>query len=404
MNFTHLDRFLQEHAERLGIPGLSCAVMKDGKLVYQNFQGAADLESGRPVREDTVFRIYSMTKPFTVVAALQLYEQGKFDLQDPISNFLPEFKETKVFRMGPSGVITTPPSRPVRFLDLLTCTSGWSYYADKGSSVTSSNNASTLAQGSTLTATALSDAMYELELRRPNKTFTNREFARTIAGVPLAFEPGSHWMYGMSFDVLGAVIEEIAGMTLDEYCRKYICTPLGLKDTGYHLTPDREARLCSYYNISDPAKPVKFTTKDDYYQPEAKFERGGGGMLSTLPDYMTFADTLRRGGTSADGAKILGRKTVDLMRANHLGSAQMADINWPSLAGYGYGFGVRTLVDPTRGGTNSSVGEYGWSGSAGTWMAIDPKEELTVCLMKQTYPAWEGWIIPRFRAALWGSL
>ena len=404
MNFTHLDRFLQEHADRLGIPGLSCAGMKDGKLVYQTFQGAADLESGRPIREDTVFRIYSMTKPFTVVAALQLYEQGKFDLQDPISNFLPEFKETKVFRMGPSGVITTPPSRPVRFLDLLTCTSGWSYYAYKGSSVTSSNNASTLAQGSTLTAAALSDAMYELELRRPNKTFTNREFARTIAGVPLAFEPGSHWMYGMSFDVLGAVIEEIAGMTLDEYCRKYICTPLGLKDTGYHLTPDREARLCSYYNISDPAKPVKFTTKDDYYQPEAKFERGGGGMLSTLPDYMTFADTLRRGGTSADGARILGRKTVDLMRANHLGPAQMADINWPSLAGYGYGFGVRTLVDPTRGGINSSMGEYGWSGSAGTWMAIDPKEELTVCLMKQTYPAWEGWIIPRFRAALWGSL
>lgn len=404
MNFDRLDHFLTEHTEKLGIPGLSCAIMKDGRLVYQAYQGMADIESGRPIQADTVFRIYSMTKLFTVTAALQLYEQGKFDLQDPISNFLPEFKDTRVFQMSSTGAVSTRPSKPVRFLDLLTCTSGWSYYSDKGNAVNSSNNASTLAQGSSLTAAALSDAMYELEQRRPNKTFTNREFAKTIATVPLAFEPGTHWLYGMSFDVLGAVIEEIAGMTLDQYCQKFICTPLGLKDTGYHLTSDREARLCSYYNISDPANPIKFTTKDDYYQPEAKFERGGGGMLSTLPDYMTFADTLRRGGVSADGVRILGRKTVELMRTNHLGPTQMSDINWPSLAGYGYGYGVRTLVDPTRGGANSSIGEYGWSGSAGTWMAIDPAEELTVCLMKQTYPAWEGWIVPRFRAALWGSL
>lgn len=404
MNFDRLDRFLTEHAEKLGIPGLSCAVIKDGTLVYQTFQGMADIESRRPIREDTVFRIYSMTKLFTVVAALQLYEQGKFDLQDPISSILPEFKNTRVFQMSPAGTVTTRPSNPVRFLDLLTCTSGWSYYADRGNAVNSSNNASTLAQGSSLTAAALSDAMYELEQQRPNKTFTNREFAKTIAAVPLAFEPGSHWMYGMSFDVLGALIEEIAGMGLDQYCQRFICAPLGLEDTGYHLTPDREARLCSYYNITEPANPIKFTTKDDYYQPEAKFERGGGGMLSTLPDYMTFADTLRRGGTSADGVRILGCRTVELMRTNHLGPTQMGDINWPSLAGYGYGYGVRTLVDPTRGGINSSVGEYGWSGSAGTWMAIDPTEGLAVCLMKQTYPAWEGWIVPRFRAALWGSL
>jgi CubicO group peptidase (beta-lactamase class C family) len=400
----NLDAFLSSTAEELGIPGQSCAVMINDELVYEKYMGYADLETNRMIAPDTVFRIYSMTKLFTVTAAMQLYEQGKFDILDPVAKYLPEFSDVKMYTTSDSGVRTAVPlKRPLRILDLLTCTGGFTYFTEKKGS-SGSSNASAVLTASTQTAIDLAEIMFELEMEYPGKTFSNRDFTKAVSRIPLAFQPGSHWMYGMNFEVLGAVVEVLSGKTLDVCIEENICAPLGLKDTSFHLNPDMEERLCSYYNISDKANPVKFTNKDDYYQPQAKFVRGGGGMLSTLSEFMRFANTLQRGGTSPDGVRILGRKTVELMSSNHLGEAQIKDITWPSLAGYGYGFGCRVLMDKSTGGSTSSVGEWGWSGSAGTWMACDPQEKLTVCLMKQVFPAYEGWIVPRFKPVLWGSL
>ncbi len=400
----NLTRFLERTAKELGIPGQACAVMLHDEPVYEKYLGLADIESGRPIAPDTVYRIYSMTKLFTVTAAMQLYEQGLFDIQDPVAKYLPEFEDVKMYSTSDNGVRKAVPlNRPLRILDLLTCTGGFTYFVEKRGS-SGSSNASAVLTACTQTSLDLAEVMFELEMKYPEKTFSNRDFTMAVSKIPLAFQPGSHWMYGMNFEVLGAVVEVLSGKTLDVYIEENICRPLGLLDTGFHLKPGQEVRLCSYYNITDKDAPVKFTNKDDYYQSKARFVRGGGGMLSTLPEFMRFANTLQRGGTSPDGVRILGRKTVELMTANHLGPAQRADISWPSLAGYGYGFGCRVLLDKTPGGSASSVGEWGWSGSAGTWMACDPQEQLTVCLMKQVFPAYEGWIIPRFKSVLWGAL
>ena len=404
MDFDNVTKFLERSAKELGIPGQSCAVMVNDELVYEKYMGLADLESGREIGPDTVFRIYSMTKLFTVTAAMQLFERGYYNLCDPVAEYLPEFSDVKMYATSDSGVRSVVLlKRPLRILDLLTCSGGFTYFVEKKGS-SGSSNASAVLTSTSQTSLDLAEVMYELEKQYPEKTFSNRDFTKAIARIPLAFQPGSHWMYGMNFEVLGALIEAVSGQTLDVFIDENICKPLGMKDTGFYLTPDREARLCSYYNITDKANPIKFTNKDDYYQPKARFVRGGGGMLSTLPEFMRFANTLQRGGTTPDGVRILGRKTVDLMSQNHLDEKRLKDITWPSLAGYGYGFGCRVLIDKAAGGSSSSLGEWGWSGSAGTWMACDAEEHLTVCLMKQVFPAYESWIVPRFRPALWGSL
>ena len=386
MDFTKVTEFLETQKDK-GIAGCSCMIFKDDEKVYEHYTGYADIEKQIPVTADTLFRIYSMTKVIVCTAALQLYERGLYNLNDPLSDYMPEFKECKVYKAMPDGEVKLQPAtRQITVKDLFTMRAGLTY--DDASSRTGRD---------------IIEMMKRLEEQYPKRTYTTREFAKQLASVGLAFEPGTHWRYSMCHDVLGAFIEVISGKTLGEYLKENIFDPLGMNDTAFHFGEDKLARLATMYTPKD-GTIVPIVHPWDNYGLNSVYESGGAGLMSTLSDYMKFANTLTRGGSSKDGVRIIGRKTIDLMRSNHLTDEQLKDFNWFTQLGYGYGLGVRTLIDKAAGGVNSSYGEFGWSGMAGTWVAIDPEEKLTAVYMQQRLPNLEEYTVARLRAAIYGCL
>ena len=213
--------------------------------------------------------------------------------------------------------------------------------------------------------------------------------------MPLAFEPGTHWRYSLCHDVLGAVIEVLSGQLLSEYMQEHIFAPLGMQHTFFRYAEEEKDKL-----VLCKAHDIGF----GMHQPQAKYESGGGGLLSTLDDYMKFANTLTRGGTSADGVRILGRKTIDLLRSDQLNKTQKKDFNWDYLRGYSYGFGVRTMQDVAEAGIPGTVGEFGWCGYLGTWVLMDPEEQLTVVYMHQSNPNLEKYVQTHLRAMIYSAL
>ena len=236
------------------------------------------------------------------------------------------------------------------------------------------------------------------------QSMMTRKVIMELAKIPLAFEPGTHWRYGMAHDVLGALIEVISGMKLEYYMRRYIFEPLGMKETGFHWkTEELKKRLARVYSVeSGQRKEVEVS--DWHYTKRNLYESGGAGLLSTLGDYMKFANTMALGGTNQNGVRLLGRKTLELMRMDHLSEEMKADYNWTHQAAYSYGLGCRTMIYPQKGGCNSSYGEFGWSGKAGTLVFIDPAEELAVVYMQQMMPSLEDYVMPRLRNVVYGCL
>ncbi|MBO5227715.1 MAG: beta-lactamase family protein [Lachnospiraceae bacterium] len=386
MDFSRVTDFLETQKDK-GIAGCSCMIFKDDKKVYEHYTGYADLATKKPIDKDTLFRIYSMTKVIVCTAALQLYERGLYNLNDPLGMYMPEFEESRIFKTMPNGLVrVVPAEKQITVKDLFTMRAGLTY--DDPSS---------------RTGRAIIDMMKRMEEKYPCRTYTTREFAKEFASIPLAFEPGSHWHYSMCHDVLGAFIEVISGKTLGEYLKENIFEPLGMHDTAFHFGEDKLERLATMYTVKD-GKLEPFNHPWDNYGLNSVYESGGAGLMSTLSDYMKFANTLTRGGTSVDGVRIIGRKTIDLMRTNHLSDEQLKDFDWFTQLGYGYGLGVRTLIDKAAGGVNSSYGEFGWSGMAGTWMAVDPEERLTAVYMQQRIPNLEDYTVARLRAAIYGCL
>jgi CubicO group peptidase (beta-lactamase class C family) len=378
-----LHPLLESFVEK-GPAGCACSVTYQGETRFEDYVGLADLESEKPITADTIYRIYSMSKVVTCVAALMLYERGAFLLNDPLEEYLPEFKNPQVYRMTEKGEkYITSASRPIRIKDLFTMTSGLTYEGD-GSE----------------TEREVKQAM---QLLRKDTTFNVRKLSAALAKIPLAFDPGTEWRYGLSHDVLGALIEVVSGKTFGEFLKEEIFQPLSMNDTFFKIPEEKKHQLCSLYLRNDKGSLQKNTKLDDQYQPGTIFESGGAGLLSTLSDYSTFAHMLANGG-ELKGVRILGRKTVELMSANHLTSDQLTFYNWDYLAGYGYGLGVRTMMSPPAGGSNSSIGEFGWSGLAGTWVLIDLKEKLSAVYMQQMMPNLEAYHQPRLRNVIYGSL
>ncbi|CAN7662607.1 serine hydrolase [Paenibacillus sp. LjRoot153] len=376
-----LTPLLKEWIEK-GPPGCACTVIRNGEVVYQESFGYADVELKKKIEPDTIFRIYSMTKVITCVAALKLYEKGLFLLNDPLEDYLPEFKNSMVHQHNEFGVRSvSPATSPILIKDLFTMTSGLTYGGDG-------------LETERLTAKEMGNAA---------ETMNMRTLSKALAEIPLAFDPGTHWKYGYSHDVLAALIEVISGETLGEFLKKEIFDPLGMTDTSFRITEEKRDRLCKMYNRADDGALTLNITADVPYQPGCKYESGGGGLLSTIGDYSRFTQALARGG-ELDGVRILSRKTVQLMATNHLGPQQLQDYNWPQQKGYGYGLGVRVLIDPAAGGCNGSVGEFGWAGLAGSWVMIDPQEQLTVVYMQQMLPSLEPYIHPRLRSVIYGAL
>ena len=356
MNFTKVTNFL-ESLQDAGIPGADLAVYIKGKEVYRHRTGFADLEKHKPVAPDTLFPIYSMTKVITCVSALRLLEEGLFTLNDPLSDYLPEFKKMEVRQVRDNGEVHTAPAvNTLRIVDLFTMSSGLTYN--------------------------ITPNLEKLE-KKTKGNYTLEEFSAAIAKDPLYFEPGTRWHYGFSHDILGRLIEVLSGKTLGEYFDDNIFIPLEMTDTFFRLPVNKESRIVSCYSYDLKKKtysapeilPIRFDL-------DCKYESGGGGLISTVDDYAKFANILCAGGTGNAGTKsgtyrILSKATIELMRTNHLDDTRMQDYNWIHHSGYGYGLGVRTMVDKAAGGSNSSIGEYGWSGMLGTFMLIDPAYDLT---------------------------
>ena len=364
------------------IAGCSVRIMKNDEVRFEGNFGYADIEKKIRMSDDTIFPIASMSKVITVAGIMQLYEQGLFKLWDPVSEFLPGFRNPKIAREKPDGTYEiTDAKGEITMRQLFTMTSGVPYgWGD--------------------TAAGRIRIEKEKEYREQGRPMPgNVEYCNLVGQLPLAFEPGEKWMYGFSIDVLGAVTEVLSGQTLGAYLKEHIFDPLGMKDTGFFVPADKQSRVATLYHIREGMKP-----EDRQYPMEKpEFESGGGGMFSTVKDYSRFAQMLLHGGT-LDGIRILGRKTVDLISTDHLTPEQQATHNWDTQRGYGYGLGVRVMTNPETADINGSVGEWGWDGAFGNWFCVDPKEKLTCVYLTTNLPGDHYRFIPKLMASMYASL
>ena len=376
-----IDRHFERYVDDGRLPGWLIAVARDGQIAHLSTCGQRDKEAGAPVELDTLWRIYSMTKPITSVAAMMLYEEGAFELKDPISKFIPAFADTKVYRSGSAvNPVLEPQVEPIRVWHLLTHTSGLTYGFHHAHPV---------------------DAIYRangFEWGNPpgedNEAICNR-----FAQFPLLFQPGSEWNYGVSTDVLGRLVEVVSGRPLDEFFAHRIFGPLGMTDTSFGLRPDDDprelARLYVPVREHPLGPPVGISPMDamgNFALGKPDCLQGGGGLVSTAADYLRFVEMLRRRGEH-DGGRLLGPRTVDHMTRNHLpGNQDLDTFGRPLFAetplrGVGFGLGFATVIDQARYGVVSSLGEYNWGGAASTAFFVDPVEDMTVTFFTQLLPS-----------------
>ena len=369
---SRITQWMRRWVDSGRLPGLLVAVVRDDRLAWFETCGHRDVESGRPVEPDTIYRIYSMTKPITTVAAMMLYEEGRFQLDDPVERFIPAFAETKVFAGGDADSFTTAPlARPITVHDLMIHTSGLTYGFQHEHAV---------------------DALY----RRHGIEFNASvgplaEVVEAAAAQPLVFQPGSRWNYSVSTDVLGRLVEIWSGDALDTFFAKRIFAPLGMNDTGFRVPDGQGERLASnYVKADDGGLALAEAAGASRFLEPAVTLSGGGGLVSTAADYLRFMRMLRGHG-ALEGTRILGRKSVELMTANHL-PGDLVDMGQPRFAempfaGIGFGLGVSVMLDPARARILGSPGEYAWGGMASTAFWVDPAEDLIVLALTQLMPS-----------------
>lgn len=349
------------------LPNALTLVYHRGQVVHQRVQGLADVEAGTPLRDDHIFRIYSMTKPITSLAFMMLVEDGLTTLSDPVSSVLPEWSNLGVWTGGTLGNFTgEAPRRPMQMVDLLRHTSGLSYHIQQGGHL---------------------DAAYR-DLSLGVKT-TLPEFVAALADLPLEHEPGEHWHYSAATDVLGYVIERLSGQPFEDFVQDRILTPLGMTDTGFHVPADKLGRFMPCYALTGQGRVLFDPTAGRFARPP-HFVSGGGGLVSTAADYLRLCRLFLRGG-ELDGTRLISPKTMELMTRNHLpGGADIARmalspiaVSETSAAGVGFGLGFAVTLDAVRTLRAGNAGDYSWGGAAGTYFWIDPVEDLAVIFMTQ---------------------
>ncbi|WP_228275833.1 serine hydrolase domain-containing protein [Gracilibacillus oryzae] len=371
-----------------GPSGAAMSVIRNEEVLYENYIGYANKESMIRIDSDTIYRIYSMTKVVTCVAAMQLLEQGKFLLTDPLAEYLPEFRQMEVYRSGSEAALqTTASEKQILVKDLFQMTSGLVY----------GGNATEVER---LTSQVMKD-LHQIEEKAGESRL--RQFSKNLAELPLEFEPGTQWKYGLSHDVLGALIEVLSGMPFGQYLSTYIFEPLQMKDTFFRIPDNKKHRLARLYDRKHDGTLSPNTVLDKNAEPIAVMESGGAGLFSTLADYQKFAHCLAMGGKTGD-FQLLSKHSIQLMAQNHLGDEILPQLGWNYDNGYGYGLGVRVMMDQTKGGSTSEIGEFGWSGLAGTYVFIDPKNKLSAVYMQQMLPNFETYHQPRIRNVVYGSL
>ena len=375
LSSSRLDRLravMNQYVVEKKIPGAMGLIFRHGKIAYQEAFGMADIEAGKPMRLDTIHRIYSMSKPITSVAVMMLYEEGKFQLNDPVASYLPEFAKMQVGveekdpQTGQPVLKTVPAKRPITIRDLLRHTSG-------------------------LTYGVFGDTLVDKEYRKTRGVMDGNlaSFVTQLAKLPLLYEPGTRWNYSLSVDVLGRLVEVLSGKSFDQFLQERIFTPLDMRDTGFYVPASKKDRLAKLYitNKQGKLEPAalcanwqecldKFPNGALSYLEPPAFQSGGGGLVSTADDYLRFCQMLLNQG-QYNGKRLLSRKTVQLMSSDNLGKI-------PEVSpGVGFGLGFAVSKAPGEAGTMGTPGEYNWGGAAGTKFWIDPKEELIGIFMTQ---------------------
>jgi CubicO group peptidase (beta-lactamase class C family) len=389
MSKAAFDR-IEEHLKRRYLdagrfPGTQLLVFRRGNVVHSSVQGLADIERKTPMKDDTIFRIYSMTKPITSVAFMMLVEQGLVALDEPVHKYIPEWKSLGVFQAGTSpAFMTRPPTRPMQIVDLLRHTSGLTYGFQQRSNV---------------------DAAYrDKQIGAVEKAGTLDSMIADLANIPLEFSPGEAWNYSVSTDVIGYLVGKISGMPFEQFLKERIFNPLGMTDTDFHVPADKAHRFAACYNATaggmmsfhSPNAKGSLTLQDDpttsSFLSPPDFISGGGGLCSTAADYLTFCRALLNGGELGD-VRLIGPKTLALMTSNHLpGNRDLPEMSRSMFAeatynGIGFGLGFSVTMDPAKTLIAGSPGEYAWGGAATTSFWIDPAEELIAIFMTQVLPS-----------------
>ena len=351
----------QRYVDENKLAGVVTLVARDGKIVHFEAVGNRGAEDDRPMTKDALFRIFSMTKPITAVAAMMLYEEGKFQLSDPVSDFVPELKELNVMVDGE----LKPAENPMTMLHLLTHTGGLSYGFNPQDPI---------------------DKLYNEAQIWTSKDLD--EFAERIAKLPLAFEPGARWHYSVAVDITGLVVQRLSGMPFDVFLKERIFDPLGMDDTFFNVPADKLDRLLPNHGWDRQEEKLVQMEEESFvrYTDQTLFS-GGGGLVSSTMDYLRFSEMVRRGG-ELDGVRLLSPKTVAFMTANHLPAAIQGGGSGENpfgrgARGFGFGLGWGVVTDQVASQVLGSAGEYNWGGAAGTVFWVDPVEDMVVIGMIQ---------------------
>lgn len=389
MNKTRLSRIddlIQTQIRDKKIAGASVAVYKDGEMCFDKQYGYADIQNNKKIEKDTIFRLYSCTKPITATALMILFERGELDFEYPLHKYIPAYKDMKI--VDEQGNLTDCQT-DITIRDLLNMTSGLVY------------------PGGWFEAGRHAEPLFEEIISKLNTpdALTTVEVAERIAELPLYFEPGKMWNYGTSADVLGAVIEIISGMKLSEFMKKEIFEPLGMKDTAFYVPSDKWDRFSKLYMPTESGIALyegNHLGISDYKTTPA-FESGGAGLVSTVGDYMRFTKMLLNGG-ELEGVRILSENTVSFMTQNHMTDQQYYSMQYGSTKGYGYGSFMRVLKNTAAATTNGDEGEYGWDGWTGTYFTVNPKKNLIIIYFIQKCGTGMDDITKRLRQIVYSAI
>jgi CubicO group peptidase (beta-lactamase class C family) len=383
---------MQRYVDEGKVAGIVTYVARNGRVADLQAFGSADVEAGRPMRTDTIFRVASQTKALTSVAVMMLAEEGRIGLADPLSRFFPAFQKTTVALPPPAGAVAgspvsvVPAKREITIHDLLTHTAGISYGNGPAAAVWKA---------------AGIQGWYFADRSEPVSAVVER-----MAALPMDAQPGERFVYGYSADILGAVVEKVSGLSLAEFFEKRITGPLGLADTQFYLPPAQKDRLAAVYAAKDGrierATDPK-TGQGAYVEGPRVAYSGGAGLVSTARDYGRFLQMLLNGG-ELDGVRLLGPKTVEVMTVNHVG--HRLEEAWADRAGQGFGLGFQVVEDLGKASQygHGSPGAFGWGGAYHTTYWVDPKEKLVALLMTQLLPAGDSDLQPKFRALVYQSI
>lgn len=386
-HLNKIDNILKEMTDTGYVAGINCMILRDGKPIYYGESGYIDLEKKNPVKKDSIFRLYSMTKPITSAAVMCLVEDGKIDLNQPVGDFIPSYKDQIVADRDEKYSVR----RPMKVKDLLDMTSGLTYGGETNI---------TEIQTEKLCAEAISRLNSKDEM-------STIEFASRLGEIPLIFNPGESYRYSYSADVLGAIVETVSGMKYGEFLKKRLFEPLGMKDTGFYVPKEKQNRLSKVY------QPSEYGLKEYTYNHlainlcmdhEPAFQSGGAGLCSTIEDYAKFANMLMNNGLY-EGKRIMQPGTVKFMTSGCLDEGPAEEFkNWDGLSGFTYSNLLRVLKNPGLAVTAGSKGEYGWDGWLGPYFSNDPKHKITILEMIQRTDAGTTYYMRRIRNVVYAAI